>query len=379
MIQRHLRFRLQEIGGSYPVISITGPRQSGKTTLVRNLFPDYVYTNLEIPDVRRFALEDPKAFLNQAPCMIIDEVQYQPELLSYIQGIVDEEKRRKFIITGSQNLLISEKISQSLAGRVAIFTLLPLSISELQSADLLKNDVIQQMFYGSYPRVYKEDLEPSRWFDDYVQTYLERDVRLLKNIENPGLFQRFLGFMAGRTGQILTMNSLANDVGVTVPTIDSWISILEATYIIFKVYPFHRNFNKRIIKSPKIHFYDTGLACSLLRIGSPKELMHHPLAGSIFESFVAGNIMKESFNKGKRGQVWYWREQTGREIDLLYEDEEKMVANEIKLSSTIARGDANNLLYFQKLSGEQMDLRVINGGNETQSRTDFQFVSWKEL
>jgi len=280
MIPRQVSEKLKR--SQYPVILVTGPRQSGKTTLVKHIFPKYLYQNLEIPETRIFAREDPKAFLDQAEKMVLDEVQNVPNMLSYIQGIVDGNKDRHFVLTGSQNLLISEKISQSLAGRAAITQLHPFSLEELRAVKLLEQDLITQIYKGFYPRIYDEKLAVDRWYDNYIQTYLERDVRKIKNIGDLSRFQKFMGLIAGRTGQVLNLSSLANDVGASVPTIKSWISILEASYIVFKLPPFYNNFNKRLIKAPKIHFYDSGLVCALLNINSPKHLRNHPLIGSIF-------------------------------------------------------------------------------------------------
>lgn len=379
MVNRTLAAKIRSLSQSYSVISVTGPRQSGKTTLVTRTFPNYFYANLESLDARRFAQEDPKAFLSQSPEMIIDEIQYVPELLSYIQVIVDGNKERKFIITGSQNFLITEKVSQSLAGRVAIFTLLPLSIDELKNESMLETNLIEQIFKGFYPRLYDEDLDIARWYNDYIQTYLERDVRQIKNIDNLGAFHRFLGLIAGRTGQVLSMNSLANDVGVSIPTIESWISILEASHIVFRLQPYYENFNKRLVKSPKIHFVDTGLVCSLLGISSPKELRNHPLLGSIFETFAVSSIIKNFYNNGDRAFIFYWKDKTGKEIDTLFKLNEKMIAAEIKVSSTISSDMASHLLYFKELAGKDIDLEIIYGGDENQIRSEYQFISWRNI
>lgn len=379
MIKREIQDKLLSLVSQYPVMSITGPRQSGKTTLSQTLFPEFLYINLERIKDRAFALEDPEGFLDQSKLMIIDEIQNAPELLSNIQAIVDVDQQRKFIITGSQNLLISEKVSQSLAGRVAINTLLPLSIGELKSESLIEKTLVSQIFKGFYPKIYDKELDANTWYDNYIQTYLERDVRKIKNIGNLSLFQKFMKLLAGRTGQILNMSSLAGDVGVSFGTVESWISILEASYIIFKLQPYYKSFNKRLTQAPKIHFYDSGLVCSLLGINSPDQLVTHPLIGSIFESFVISNIVKSNYNKSKRFDFYYWRENHGVEIDLLYTENGKTYAYEIKSAQTLEGSMASNLLYYKELSNEDLDLTVAYGGNENQKRTQYKFVSWREL
>jgi len=386
MIKRDLEERIKKGAVSYPVVSVTGPRQSGKTMLVKKIFSSWKYVNLETPEVRTFASEDPNSFLDQAEKMIIDEVQYVPELLSYIQVIVDEDKKRKFVITGSQNLLISGKVSQSLAGRVNIFNLFPLSFNELKHNFLIKKKLAEQMLNGFYPRIYSEKVEPRRWYGNYIQTYLERDVRQIKNIGDPSIFQKFLGLLAGRTGQILNLASLANDVGVTVPTIGSWISVLEASFIIVKLPPYYKSWNKRLTKSPKIHFLDSGLVCALLEISSSSELERHPLFGYIFESLVVSEFYKKMANKQERGRLYYWREKNGAEIDLLIDRGLMRKAIEIKVGATFSRDQVKNLLYFKKLTenaadGElkETDLELVYGGEEDEKRSEYGVRSWRNL
>ena len=257
LIQREIREKIENTSVGFPVVSITGARQTGKTTISKEIFNEYFYTNLEEITQREFAEQDPKAFLNQSDKMIIDEIQRVPELFSYIQVIVDENKEKRFIITGSQNFKISEKISQSLAGRVAIYTLPPLTNSELNNSRIKIEDIDTRMLKGSYPRIYSSEVDTATWYRSYINTYLEKDVREIKNIGDLSQFTNFLKLLAGRTGQVMNYSSLADDTGVSVPTIQNWISVLETSYIIFKLQPYSRNFNKRIIKAPKIHFYDT--------------------------------------------------------------------------------------------------------------------------
>jgi len=289
MIPRELEKKLKELIQSYPVIALTGPRQSGKTTLVQELFgKTHKYVNLENLELRNFAKNDPKAFLqeNQYP-LIIDEAQYAPDLFSYIQVIVDENKKQgQFILTGSQNFLLLEKISQSLAGRVSIFHLLPLSLKELKEAHYNPLNLEELLFTGFYPKIYDQKLEPKEWYSNYIQTYTERDVRTLKNIQDLGTFQIFLKMCAARTGQLLDLTSIGNDCGISHNTVKDWLNILEASFMIFLLRPHFKNFNKRLVKSPKIYFYDSGLLCHLLGIESPEQIRTHYLKGGIFESFI---------------------------------------------------------------------------------------------
>jgi hypothetical protein len=378
MYNRELSNELTSKIKKYGIISLTGPRQSGKTTLVKNTFPKFKYVNLEIPETRFFAQDDPSAFLEQAKDMIIDEIQRVPDLISYIQGIYDENKERRFILTGSQNLLISEKISQSLSGRVAILKLLPLSIREMRSEEILES-LDEQVFKGFYPRIYDENLVAAEWYDFYVQTYLERDVRNIKNIGDLTKFMKFLKLLAGRAGQILNMSSLSSDVGVSVPTIKSWLSVLEASYVIFRLKPFYKNFSKRLIKSPKIYFYDTGLICSLLDINTVDQFKGHPLIGNIFENAVISNYLKNAFNQGKWLDFYYWREVSGKEVDLVFEEGGDLNAVEVKYGKTIKTEMASNLLHFKDIADTSVNAKVVYGGNKNQKRSHFEVVSWRDL
>jgi len=379
MITREIANKLVAVSDSYPVLSVTGPRQSGKTTLVKNLFSDFLYANLEAPDARKFALDDPRIFLNQAKHMIIDEVQHVPDLLSYIQGFVDEDKSRKFVITGSQNLLISAKTSQSLAGRVFIANLFPLSLSELTTANIVENDLVTQLFKGFYPKIYDGSTEPSAWYNNYIQTYLERDVRNIKSVENLTTFQKFLGLLAGRTAQILNLTSLASDVGTSVPTIKSWLSILEASYIIKLLPSYHTNWNKRMIKAPKIHFLDTGLICALLGINKSTELARHPLIGSIFESYVFSEYVKKKANLKLAANMYFWKDKSNKEVDILLEEGTVTEAIEVKYGQTISQDYFTNLENYRTLSKTPVKTTVVYGGQGIQQRGNSMVHGWREI
>ena len=379
MFKRTLSSLIVKASKQYSVISITGPRQSGKTTLSKGLFSDFAYFNLENPLTREFAKNDPKAFLAQDKKMVIDEIQRVPELFSYLQVIVDNEKKRKFVITGSQNFLISEKISQTLAGRIAIFRLLPLSLKELQNNKIVPVDIYKLLVKGGYPRLYDEKLDFSEWYANYIETYLQRDVREIKEIKNLSDFQTFLGLCAGRTGQILNLSSLANDAGVSVPTIKEWLSVLEASYVIYRLQPFYENFNKRLIKSPKIYFYDTGLACALLGIKTEKELAKHPLMGNIFETFVVSELQKQNLHRQMRLNFYYLRDKQGNEVDLLYKTGQKLHLLEIKSAQSFRLDFVKAFDYFAKISGKETENQIIYGGDLKQKRSNFVLLPWKEM
>jgi uncharacterized protein len=380
MIPRTLAGKIQELSAKLPIISLTGPRQSGKTTLLKNLFPKFKYVSLEDPDRRILAQDDPRGFLSTfAPPVIIDEAQQVPELFSYIQTLSDNlNKPGQFILSGSQNFLLLEKISQSLAGRTAVLNLLPLGINELQKAKLLPDHIDTLLFRGCYPRVWDKNLEPQDWYPSYIQTYLEKDIRQIKEITNLSLFQKFLGLCAGRVGQILNLSSLAIDAGVTHNTIRSWISLLEASFIIFLLKPYYGNFNKRLIKSPKIYFYDTGLACSLLGIQSENQIATHPLRGSLFENFIVSQLRTYQYHHGQIPRDYFFRDKQGKEVDYLCQTPEKMLSIEIKAGQTVTSQYFSNLEYWQNLSGSSpKNSFVIFAGDEKQTRKQATIVPWK--
>ncbi|HEY5123311.1 MAG TPA: ATP-binding protein, partial [Ignavibacteria bacterium] len=337
MVKREISERLLMLSEKIPILTITGPRQSGKTTLARNVFPKYRYISLENPDNLDFALSDPKGFLNTyGQKIIIDEAQYAPNLFSYIQTTVDEKKiNGSYILTGSQNFLLHEKISQSLAGRVIIFNLLPFSYDELRNTKYKINKLSELIVKGFYPRIYDSGLNSSDWYPSYIQTYLERDVRQIINVGDINTFRNFLRICAGRSGQVLNLSSIGNDLGISYQTVKKWLSVLEQSYIVYFLQPYYKNFNKRIIKSPKLYFYDTGLVCSLLGINSPESYELHFLKGNIFETFVISEFLKNKFNTGSNNELYFWRDSNGNEIDCIISHGLNLKAIEIKSGETI--------------------------------------------
>lgn len=381
MIPRSLEGKIAQLADKFPVISVTGPRQSGKTTLIKSIFSGYKYTSLEEPDIRLIAGSDPRRFLESGTRMIIDEIQRVPELFSYIQSYTDDSKiNGQFIISGSQSFLLNQHISQSLAGRVAIFNLLPFSISELSDHGIRINSYENLIYTGFYPRLYDQKINPEDFFPNYIQTCIERDIRLLQNVHNLSLFVRFLKLCAGRTGQMLNLNSLANDCGISVNTAKSWISVLETSFIIFLLQPHFRNFNKRVVKTPKLYFYDTGLASSLLEIRSEAQLKTHYLRGALFENLILAELLKDRYNKGLRNNCYFWRDNKGVEIDCIIDTGEKLIPVEIKSADTFDKDFFRNLKYWNSLSGNPSDnAYLIYGGNNSADTKDGKLVSWKDI
>jgi len=399
MIKRTLAIRLKEAAKQFPAVTVTGPRQSGKTTLVKAVFKEYDYQSLELPDQRSFALEDPRGFLGQfdGP-VILDEVQRAPELFSYIQVIVDEEPDRtgRFILTGSQNFLLLQSISQSLAGRCAVLHLLPFSLSELTGRKpisllapgkaVLKNleppkaELMETLFTGFYPRIHDKHLPPRDWLANYYQTYLERDVRNVLNIGDIETFGRFMRLCAGRTGQLLNLSGLASDCGISHTTARRWISVLEASFVITLLRPHHRNFGKRLIKSPKLYFLDTGLLCYLLQVRSPEELFHRAERGAVFESFVVSELYKNFMNRGEQPQLYFWRDAAGHEIDLIIENGTRLIPVEIKSAQTVASDFFDMLAYWRMVSCEPDTPAVlIYGGDQSLRRSGVLVRPWFAL
>ena len=374
MIHRKLTKKIELLSKDYPVIAILGPRQSGKTTLSQHIFKSHEYISLEDLDNQREAMEDPRGFLQDyqdAKGVIIDEIQNVPELLSYIQTNVDKYKKTgHFIITGSQNFLLSEVISQTLAGRVAIFTLLPFSVDEISSTFLKNKSIDDILIKGFYPSVYLlKSSSYSHWYDFYIKTYLEKDVRLIKNVHNLSQFQLFIKMCAGRTGQLLNLTSLSNDCGITVNTVKEWLSLLEQSYIIFLLRPHYKNFSKRLVKSPKLYFYDSGLACSLLGIKSKEQLKTHYLKGGLFEGFVISEIRKHFYNNAETPDVYFWRDSRGNEIDCIIEKENKLIPIEIKSGKTINTDYFKGLENWNKISKtNSKDNILIYTGEKEQTR-----------
>lgn len=382
MIQREIAHKIKQMSAKMPVISITGPRQSGKTTLAKAVFPKHTYVNLESPDVFEEAKSDPRSFLTQHKYgIIIDEVQKLPELFSYIQTISDENNREgEFILTGSQNFLLSEKISQSLAGRVFVTNLLPFSIAELKKTKHWKSNVNHNIFQGSYPRIYDKQIHPADFYPSYIQTYSERDVRQIVNVSNLHAFQKFMRLSAGRIGQLLNYNNIANELGVDLKTIKSWFSILEAGFIVFFLQPHYNNFNKRLVKTPKLYFYDTGLACSLLGINDAELINTHWAKGALLENLIIADMMKHKLHQVQNPSLFFWRDNTGNEIDLLEDLGSNVNIYEIKLSATINNSFFKGLDYYKKLAGNNVaSMNLIYGGNRSYSRGDYQVRSWNNV
>ena len=378
MIERTLASKVTSLAQKFQVITLTGPRQSGKTTLVRATFPDLPYVSLEEPDIRQIALTDPRGFLSNYPNgVILDEIQNTPELFSYIQRIVDENRQIQFILTGSSNFLLMEKISQTLAGRTAVLHLLPFSLQELEPlADSYENLI----FKGQYPRIYDRTIPPPDFYPSYIQTYVDRDVRMIKNIGDINAFIQFTQLCAGRIGQLLNYASLANDAGISPNTAKSWLSILESSYILYRLQPYHRNFNKRLVKSPKLYFYDTGVACSLLGIREQEQINLHYMKGSLFENLILNEFIKRSFNRGENRQPYYWQDNHGKEIDCLLVNGEKVTAIEIKSGKTISISYFENLNYWRSLTTlPENQEYVVYGGDQSMQTSAGTLISWKNL
>ena len=380
MIKRVASERLKNLFSTFKVVAVTGPRQSGKTTLVKSEIADKSYISLENPDNRQFALDDPRGFLSQFPNgAILDEVQRTPLLFSYLQEIVDNNpKPGQFVLTVSNNFLLNEQISQSLAGRVAYLNLFPFSLTEIADYGLSysENDFIVN---GFYPPVYDLKLPIQEWMHSYIRTYIERDVRQLKNITDLLIFEKFMRLLAGRTGQEINYTSLSVEVGVDVKTIQSWISILVSSYIVFLLPPFHKNYNKTIVKRPKLYFYDTALASSLLGIHKTDHLQMHPLRGALFECLVVSEIIKQKNNHGNSELFYFWRDKTGREIDLIIDKTNHFIPVEIKSGKTIHDEFFKHLRYWMKLSGEKKG-KIIYAGDTDQKRSEgIDVISWKNM
>ncbi len=381
MIKRTLTKKILSLAQKFQVVTLTGPRQSGKTTLVKDAFPALPYVSLEEPDIRQIALTDPRGFLANYPAgAILDEVQHTPELFSFIQSLVDGNSGIQFILTGSSNFLLMEKISQTLAGRTAILHLLPFSIAELPPKVPALERCESLIFNGLYPRIYDRGLAPADFYPSYVQTYVEKDVRLMKNIGDMNSFIRFIQLCAGRTGQLLNYASLASDAGISPNTAKAWLSILESTYIVYRLQPFHRNFNKRLVKSPKLYFYDTGVACSLLGIRDEDQVSLHYLKGALFENLIINEFIKINYHRGKRPQAYFWQDSQGKEIDCLLIEGEKAPPIEIKSGKTIDNSYFSNLNYWRDLAKMPKDYGcVVYGGEKTLKTSIGSYISWKHL
>jgi len=380
MIQRSAKQKLKDLASKFKAIAVTGARQTGKTTLVKQLFKSKPYLSLENPDIRNFALDDPKGFLQSYPKgAILDEIQRTPELFSYLQEILDKSKTKGlFILTGSNNLLLQQSISQTLAGRIAYLNLLPFSVNELAKAKQLPETDDELIFNGFYPPVYDQKIPPEDWCPNYIRTYIEKHVRQIKNISDLIIFERFLKLLAGRTGQELNHNALAVETGVDVKTIQSWIGILENSFVIYLLKPHNKNYNKTIVKRPKIYFQDTALVCYLLGIRNANQLATHPLRGSIFETMVVMELIKQRTNKGLPVNLYYWRDKTGHEIDIIIDNGTELIPIEIKSGKTFNSEFLKNLHYWSKLSGFSKSY-LLYGGTQIQKRSDgCEVLNWRK-
>ena len=386
MIPRTLEQKLLELAGYYPVVVVTGPRQSGKTTLCQIAFPGKTYVSLETLDTREFAISDPRGFLAQyADGAIIDEIQHVPALLNYLQSDIDARPEPgRFILTGSQHFGLSQSISQSLAGRCGILVLLPPSLEELRAFPSAPADLFSVLWQGAYPRIYDRDIPAHQWLADYTTTYVQRDVRQVINIGDLQVFSGFLKLCAGRTGQEINLSTLGSDAGVSHNTARAWLSVLETSYIIHRLPAWHVNVRKQVVKAPKLHFFDSGLACYLLGIQEPEQLRFHPLRGAIFESWVMSEVYKASVHSGVRLSLFHYRETRGLEIDLLMEQGEGLDIVEIKSGATVIADFFKNLKRFPErleAEGRARSIRshVVYGGDDSQQRSDAQVLSWRDV
>ncbi|MEQ9300732.1 MAG: ATP-binding protein [Cyclobacteriaceae bacterium] len=380
MIDRALSGKINALRKKYPVLTLTGPRQTGKTTLLKALYKDLPYVSLEDLDNRSAASTDPRGFLSNFPIgAVIDEIQQVPSLLSYIQTVVDS-KDVHFALSGSHNFQLLQSITQSLAGRTAILKLLPFSYTELVLGGFKFDNYEQIVFRGAYPRIYDKGIEPIDFYPSYTNTYIERDVRQIKNIEDLNAFSLFLRLCAGRIGQVLNIQSLATDAGISPNTAKSWLSVLEASYIIYLHKPHFQNFNKRLVKSPKLYFYDTGLACSLLHINALDQLATHYLKGGLFENYVINEVMKAYLNLGMNPPLYFWQSKDKKEVDIIIDSPSGPIPYEIKSSKTRMNNLFGNLIYWQKLTNARtQSLQVIYGGDEDFNTSMGRFISWGNI
>jgi len=380
MINRNIETTIKDACRYFSVITVTGPRQSGKTTLIKQLFPDFQYHTLENPDTKLLALNDPLGFLQSHTAgIILDEVQNVPELFSYIQGLVDENKERKFVLSGSSNFALMKNISQSLAGRTAIFELLPLSFGEI--APLTQQKTIDEiLFDGFYPAIYSGEKTPQLLYPNYVKTYLDRDVRDLLNVKNITQFHTFIRLCAGRIGSLFNASELANEVGVSVTTINSWLSVLQASYIIYMLPPYFENIKKRLTKQPKLYFTDTGLACYLLDIENATQLSRDKMRGHLFENFVVMNFLKNRYNKGKESNLYFYRDSNKNEVDLLERTGTNFEITEIKSSMTYSSDFEKGLKYFSEIFKNRVaGKQIIYCGELQKTEGDIRLLNFRGM
>ena len=368
--------------GKYPILVLTGPRQSGKTTFLKNEFPNYTYINLENLDNRTYALNDPNGFLAEhGNFVIFDEAQRAPELFSYLQTKVDNDKiMGQYILSGSQNFHLMRNISQSLAGRVALFKLLPFDNLEMEDAEWLNDDYAVNLQRGFYPAIYDRDIPSKVFYSNYVQTYVERDLTELIQVKNLKQFRNFITLCAARVGQLLNLNSLANECGISQPTAKSWISVLETSYILYQLQPFHSNINKRMTKNSKLYFYDTGLVCFLLKINDAASLKTSAYKGSLFENYVINEYIKQQYHQHLLLDFWFWRDAVGHEVDFIWQNTEKLNLVEIKASETIITDMFKGLSYINKFMPDLIESKtIVHTGLFNQNRTAGEVLSWKKI
>lgn len=381
-IKRQLKPVLQNYASKFPVVAVIGPRQAGKTTLVQQVFTEHKYFSLEDPDTLEMVRMDPRGFLEKnygTTGVILDEFQNEPQILSYMQGIVDRNRRPGyFILTGSHNFLMNQAITQSLAGRVGLLTLLPLSLQELQESNLVPSTIDEAVFKGGYPDIFSRQFNPAEFYPNYTKTYVERDVRQLINVGNLSDFQRFMRLCAGRIGQLLNLSSLADDCGISVPTVKSWLSILEASYVLFLLQPHFNNYSKRLIKSPKLYFYDTGLACWLLKISSQEQVFEHYLRGGLVESLIISEFAKKFYNQGQEPSLYFWRDSHGHEVDCILDYGTQLIPVEIKAGATMNQRFFEGLQYWSELADvDPSQGYVVYTGKESYKRSIGNIINWQ--
>jgi hypothetical protein len=382
LIPREAEPILRRLAEGYPVVAVTGPRQSGKTTLVRTLFGDRPYLSLEDLDELDFATRDPRGFLARFPDgAVLDEVQRAPALFSYLQTRVDEDRRSgRFILTGSQQFGLLSGITQTLAGRVGLVPLLPFTLGELQAVGKAPESLEDLLFSGLYPPVYDRQLDPGIWYGNYVQTYIERDVRQTVNVRDLSVFQRFVRMCAARTGRLLNLSALAADCGVTHNTARSWLSVLEASYLVHLLQPHHRNFNKRLVKTPKLYFHDPGLAAWLLGIQTPGQLATHPQRGGLFETWVVAELLKARFNRALASNLYFWQDRSEHEVDVLIDQGTSLIPVEVKSGQTVVPELFRGLESWSRIAGEEGGRPwLVYGGDRRQSRSDVEVLPWNQI